>query len=509
MCNEKDLLKVLEMLRKYPFLEKMLLCQLHAQKLMNFDHLDILPNISKNIVLPWEIEAFAELSLFSTGDMPNKSFNEQNNNDFADIITTIRNFLPPHLERLKNTPNFANSFIMAVGMLQFKCQKNILNRLYRYDYFWKYQDDNIDMPAIFAQNYQGLSYDYFIELAFAIYFFASLDANTAASVGINNTSNIFLYICHTHSQAIKLLSIKRDEYILRQTEKNNNDITNAVYGFNYLYPYPFIEFQGNTYLPIPYLIIDSITESLMTRATNDNYRLREDIGKFVAQAYIQHIFKDNNVYEEVISERPYKKGKQTIDSPDVMIKNHGQFCFIDSKLSTPKLSLRIFNETDITNTIQQYAKNVRQIYNRIIDFENKLYYPFSSSSTINKSNIFGIVVVFESSFVSQRDIYAEVFKSLGINPDSDEARFIQSNITITELSDIENIAFSSYNVFSALENKRDDSTRWHDMGLYSDTIFDSDPQKLPSLLEFEDKTKIILTNLISDLINKKIIPVNE
>ena len=508
MCNKMDLSKVLDTLRSYPFFEKMLMCQQYAQDLMNYDHLEILPNITKNIVLPWEIESFAQLSIFATGDNPYKSFNNENN-DFADIITTIRNYLPPHLENLKNTPHFANDYIMAVGMLQFKCQKNILNRLYRYDYFWKYRDNNIDMPAIFTQSYQGLSYDYFIELAFAIYFFASLDTNIATNFGIKNPTDIFRYICYTHNRAVNLLSIKREEYILRQTEKNNNDITNAVYGFNYLYPYPFIEFQGNTYLPIPYLIIDSITESLVTRATNSNNRLRECIGKFVAQAYVEHIFKDNNIYEEVIPEKTYKKGNQKIDAPDVMIKDHDRFCFIDSKLSTPKLSLRNFNETDISNTIQQYAKNIQQIYNRIIDFENNLYYPFSSKSIINKSNIFGIVVVFESSFVSHRDIYAEVFKDLRINENSDEAKFILSNISITELSDIENITFSSYNVFCALEHKRDNSARWYDMGLFSDYIFDVEPQKLPSILKFEAKTKKILTNFIADLYDKNLIPKNK
>lgn len=505
MCNESDLAKILNLLRDYPFLEKMIMCQTHAQKLMEYDHLEILPNLSKNIVLPWEIEAFAQLSLFSTGDNPQKSFNDPNN-DFADIITIIRNYLHPHLERLRNTPDFADSYIMAVGMQQFKCQKNILNRLYRYDYFWKYRDNNIDMPKIFAENYQGLSYDYFIEFAFSIYFFASLSESIATNFKIVDTSHIFRNICITHHEAVKLLSIKRDDYISRQAEKLNNDITNAVYGFNYLYPFPFIEFQGNTYLPIPYLVIDSITESLITRATNGNNRLREDIGKFVVQAYVEHVFNDSNIYEEVVPEHPYKKGKQKIDAPDVMIKDRDRFCFIDSKLSTPKLSLRNFDEDDITKTIKQYAKNVQQIYNRIIDFENNLYYPFSSTADIKKANLFGIVVIFESSFVSHRDIYAEVFKELKIDDTSDEANFIKANITITELSDIENIACSSYNVFSALTSKRDDSARWYDMGLYSDSVFNVEPKKLPSMFEFENKTKLMLTDIINDLIDKKIIP---
>ena len=43
-------------------------------------------------------------------------------------------------------------------------------------------------------------------------------------------------------------------------------------------------------------------ESLITRVTNDNDRIREDIGKHVAQSYIEYILKDGNVYEEVVPE---------------------------------------------------------------------------------------------------------------------------------------------------------------------------------------------------------------
>lgn len=497
MCRKSKVERTLQLLTKYPFFEKMLVSQTCAQKLMNYDHLELFPNATRNTVLPWEIEAFAELSILSTGNHPTKSFHTPGNKDFYKIITTIRNFLPPHLEKEKNTPKFANDFFMVSGMLQFKSQKHALNRLYRYDFFWSYKNDVIDMPKVFSENYSSLTYKYFIELALSIYFFASLNGNS---------SNVFRYICSNHFDAVKLLCISRDEYIARQTEKNAGDINNAIYGFNYLYPYPFIEYNNAIFLPVPYLVVDAICESLITRATNGNDRLRENIGKYVAQSYIEHILKDGNVYEEVIPEVPYRVGRQTIDSPDIMIKDHNRFCFIDSKLSTPKLSLRIFNEEDIETNIKQYAKNVRQIYKRIIDFLDAKYYPFSGPSDLNKSNVFGIVVVFENAYIFKERILSKAFQDLKIDNESEEAIFIRSNIYITDLSDIESIAFSSYNIFTVLESKRDDSKRWNDMGLYNDDIYKDEPTKLPSMLSFETKARTILRNQVANMTSLKILP---
>ena len=136
MCKKNKMEKVLKELTKYTFFEKMLVAQTSAQKLMHFDHLELFPSETSNTVLPWEIEAFAELSILSTGSNPTKSFKTHNSKAFCKIITSIRNFLPPRLEEEMGTPKFANDFVMACGMVQFKPQKYALNRLYRYDYFW-------------------------------------------------------------------------------------------------------------------------------------------------------------------------------------------------------------------------------------------------------------------------------------------------------------------------------------------------------------------------------------
>lgn len=498
MClNGKDKLsKILNNLRNYSFFDKMLICQIYSKELMEFDHLAILENIGKN-ALPWELETFAELSILSEEKHPFKKFSPENNKDFVDTINYIRNYTHPYLNSLIGTQAFIDAYFMVNAMLQFKAQENIINRLYRYNYFWNYQDNEIDMISEFKNKYSGLTFDHFIELAHLIYFFSHKDFYQQSPIIYKQ---VYAYITQTHKAAINLLKITRKDYIVNQQSKNKGNLQNSIYGFNYLFPYPFIEYEDIIYLPLPYLIVDSVTESLLTRATNDDTHLREIIGKNVAQSYIENILKESNVYDEVVPEIAYSVGKNRIDSPDVMLKKDNLFCLIDSKLSTPKISLRQFVEEDESSIIKQYAKNIKQLYKRIQEFLNGYYYPFKDINTIDRKNVFGVVVLFENSFVSKEKVYREVCNQLNINYESCEGEYIRSNIKITELHDIERFAFSSFDFFRSLTINRDDSNKWNDISLYNDQHFkDDDIRLIPSLVSFQDKIQGMLLKAVTDL----------
>lgn len=148
-----------------------------------------------------------------------------------------------------------------------------------------------------------------------------------------------------------------------------------------------------------------------------------------------------------------------------------------------------------------------QIYKRIVDFLDAKYYPFTSHANIDKTNVFGIVVVFENAFIFKSRILTEVFKDLKIDSESAEATFIKSNIYVTDLSDIESFASSSFNIFTALESKRNDSKRWGDMGLYSNELYDHAPTKSQSLISFENETRNILKRHLARMIELRLIPV--
>ena len=89
---------VLEKLEDYSFAEKMLFCQVHSTRMMTPTSLDILN--TPNAVYPWELEIFAEFSLFASGDNPKRHINKTAD-DFVKIINDIRNYQHPYLKSQK------------------------------------------------------------------------------------------------------------------------------------------------------------------------------------------------------------------------------------------------------------------------------------------------------------------------------------------------------------------------------------------------------------------------
>ena len=472
----------------------MAFCQKYSTYIMSSSKLDFINK--PNAIYPWELEVFAEFSLFADAPRAKKSLQMDGEGEFIKIINIIRNYQHPFLRQQKNL-NFANSFVMITGLQQFKSQENILDRLYRYNYFWSFSNEKIDMPNIFANHFNGITYSRFRELGALIFFYASLN---------QPTGDIIRYLVLKYKDVVDFLKINRTDYKSQQSIKIDDNYENTIYGFNYLHPYPFIEFGGYYFLPLPYLIVDAVTESLLTRVTYDNNSLREKIGKEVAQSYMETIFKECCTYEEVLPEVEYYQGKRKLDAPDVLIKQGSCFCFIDTKLSTPKLELRKFNQKAIENTIAQYAKYIIQVYNRVKDFCEGLFYPFTNETDIDKNNVFGIVAVLEDSYISRRQIYDKVLNDLNIKPESNEATFIKTHIKFTNFRDLELFAFRSYDIFIALKEKANNPKDWNDLGLYNEYFFKNrKPKRMAAIKNFTSLNQETITSSIEELVAHGII----
>ena len=353
------------------------------------------------------------------------------------------------------------------------------------------------MHNTFLQKFGGIEYREFQNLATLAFFFASLKHNTNAIM-----SELLL----KHRNVVDQLKITREAYKQCQSDKNDDNFDNAVYGFNYLHAFPFIEYRDLIFFPLPYLIADAVTDSLLTRATNADNSLREIIGRDVAQAYIESIFKESNVYEEVLPEQAYRVGKQKIDSPDIMLKNGANICFIDTKLSTPKLEIRKFNQEEIEKTIKKYARNVIQMYHRVKDFLDGYFYPFVNSVPISPTSTFGIVAVLEDAYISRRQIYAEAFNQLQITPDSSEAKFIMEHIKFTNFRDLEMFAFHSQDIFVALLAKAQNPKEWNDMGIHNSQLYAATKSpRIASVEAFVATSRAVILDFINEMVDKGII----
>jgi hypothetical protein len=113
------------------------------------------------------------------------------------------------LKKQKNL-DFANAFIMVTGLQQFKSQENILHRIYRYNYFWNFANDKIDMKKVFSEHFNGLAYGKFRELGVLIFFYAGLE---------NTTSSVIQALTLKYMDVINLLKIL--EKIIRNSKAKN------------------------------------------------------------------------------------------------------------------------------------------------------------------------------------------------------------------------------------------------------------------------------------------------
>jgi hypothetical protein len=227
------------------------------------------------------------------------------------------------------------------------------------------------------------------------------------------------------------------------------------------------------------------------------------IGKEVIQNYLLYILKQSQSYDEVIEEFTYIKGKGKLDTPDVLCRKGSCCLLFDSKSSVPKLSLREFDDDSINITIEQYSKNVIQLYERINDFF--LYNPFCDADIV-KRDIFGIVVLFEDSYVPRRLIYEAVRTRLNLTDDCVEYEFIKSHIKVVDLKEVEDAAFFCYDYTQSMKNQRDDDSKWFDLSFKYRPDEERRSEKLVQpLQEFFDACQELYMDVTHELVEAGII----
>lgn len=482
-------------LKRYSFASKMAVCQLSSRKIMNYTSIDIHSN--RDALYPWELETFALFSLMTIDEYDSRIFKNQNDKQLVEIFNAIRNYEDPKLRVLEPNMEFANRFLMVTGQLQFKPQADIRNRFFRYNYLFSFINETINVKDAFIKKF-GCQYDEYYKPAMLLYFFFSLKPM------LSNVNSILDYIVSKHRSILSNLTITREKLCYEQLSKLDRGLDSYYYGFKYLYPHPIVEHDGAHYIPLPYLLVDATTESLMTKLTWENDNLRNAIGKEAVQSYLLYILSESKIFDDVKGEFEYQKGKQAILTPDVLAYKNDVCVLFDSKSSIPKLKLREFDDDSIIKTIEQYTKNVIQIYNRIKDFD--LYNPFNEESFVQK-NLFGIVVQFEDSYIMRHLIYEEVQKQLGLESDCYEYRFIQSNIKVVDLKEIEDAVFSSYDYVSSLIKQRDDASHWNDITFcYRNPADRGKETTIDPIRSFYHNCSELYESMVHELVEAGIVP---
>lgn len=471
-------LNFLKELERYTFDSKMIFCQKYSNRLMSCSEVDMNLAVQEN-VMPWELEVLALFSVVYDSDNAQSVFNEK---IFGEMITKIRNFWHPELIIAEKNGMYTEAYMMISMLHQFPIQGEILKKLFRYNYFFNFHNDKINMMPKFKDKF-NINYEELELFGFIFFIVMSKDAGKR----INNfTREIIFKKLFSSEKIMEILSIEKYEYKEKLKNLYNDNDLDYYYGLKIQYQYPFIVGKEYIYIPSPYLVINAVTESLLNRLTFGDNELRNKFGKEVVENYFYSIYSEISSIEWITTEITYKIGKQEFRTPDILV-GEGNYCvFFDTKALTPSLKIRRFDKVEIENEINLYAESIVQIYIQILNYIDK---NFKLNCDYEKNNIFGIVVVLEDAYISRKDIYSKVFEMLSSKniEDKEEIKnYIHSHIKIVPLREIEDNVLEGYSYLPVLLKQVYEPDRWDD---YTYNLTRENPHLIDSYRRYVDEIK--------------------
>ncbi len=438
---------IIEILKNYCFDNKMELCyKLCLAEYRKYKN----KKFGEVFVYPHELEVFAVLSILAKYENEKKLIDGDFMPVFNEMINLIKKFVPPAYKLgIKNI----RYYVSNLQINQFSLQEDYFINFYRYNYFFNFCNNRIDMKSEFFKKFD-VNYDEVLSLG-------SFLCLCSISISKELPRVYFEKILKFHPNAARLLTIERVNYIDIQMDLFNHKVENCLMGFKLFFQYPFISQGDFLYYPIPYAIKDACTSSLLYRLTEGNNKLRELVGKEVLENYIHFIHSSNNVYSEIQGEFVYKIGKKEFRSPDLMLRTNNKVVLMDIKSSVPSTNFRELNPKIQKEVSDKMANNVVQIFKNIKKFCAKEF-GFKSNTHSNLVDTYGVVIVLEDNYLDREEIANIACARLKIEINDPMYKFIHANIRILGLSEIEMLALDSTNIIDVLEFISNSPQRWYD-----------------------------------------------
>ncbi|WP_404335125.1 hypothetical protein [Planococcus rifietoensis] len=435
-------------LKRYDFGSKMRIAQKNSMEIMDFNGI-VRKDKLVNRYLPWELETFALLSISTGKEDDNQNFQGVKGvKKFNQIMNSIRNYAHPKIFSKDEEDNLFDYFLIVTGLTQFPIQEDIHYKSYRYQYIFNFKNEKVDMGEEFRVKFENEYQDY-------------LDLGIILTLNFmsKNHSQVLKYIMTEYKHIVKNLTIERQQFIELQSKITTN-YQQYLYGFKYYYQYPFITYNEKIYLPLPHLIMQSVTSSLLFRLTEGNKELRAAFGKEALENYILHILKMTNQFDEIVGDFRYPSKNGGRDTLDAMVRRD-EYCFmIDSKSMAPRLGLRDLTKEDIQATVCRLAKAVVQVYRHLTERLFKEYFPFGKNSQFLPENIFGAVIVLEESYIRREVVIKKAADLMSIREGTEEYRYLCSNIKILSLYGLERMVFEDHDIIAKLIENRDSEKNW-------------------------------------------------
>ena len=482
MNEEFDLthsdLSFLENLSNYTFESKMLFCQTYACRIMTSSEVSTELMLKSNI-MPWELEAFATFSVIY--DSPNAK-KQMNDEVFCNIITLLRNYWHPELTIAEENGTYSDYFMMISTLQQFPVQGTFLQKLFRYNFFFNFKNDNLDMKATFEEMFEN-EYRKFELFAFIIFATCSSEGQNLLQRELWQT---VLSKAFSIGSVHKQLSIDKNEYKRLLNGQYKGKISDYYYGLKIQYLYPIIEDLDCYYVPSPYLVVNAVTTSMLNRLTLGKNALRRRFGKEVIEEYLFSIYRELKTVTWISREFKYYVGRDPHLTPDVLVEELDKAILFDTKALSPSLKIRQFDKEEIEKETNTYAADILQLYRRILDLNDG---HFTLQSKFEKNDVFGVVVVLEDAAIPKHKVYDRVFEMLkeeGLDANSEICDYIHSHIKVIPLYQIEQTVLIGHSYMECLLNQVVERSKWDD---YSFFIPKKDISCIPTFKTYCDELK--------------------
>lgn len=427
---------LLSVLKRFSFEEKMRMAQncsrrtLTPNGVVDVDVLRVIPS-------PWELETFVLLAI-KAKEWKYDSFRGKNSNKFTSIINCIRNENSPFMDRI-DAESLLTWLLAVTASVQFEIQEYFPFKMFRFNYFFSFVNDKVDMPKIFKEKFACRYYEYSLLGHLLWLTFAAKDFS----------QELFTAIIKHFNVSVSNLILSRQAYI-ESLDKITTDPVNYLYCLRPSYSYPFVEYNGFVYCPLPHLLRRATTSSLMHRLTDGNAELMALVGKEVYEDYLYTIVSESGIFDEVIPEKKYTFRRAERRTADLMARRGNDFVFFDSKSFTPKIAIRTFSQMALDQDVKRLAESCAQVYRHIRQrFPNEYCY-FEHSPETPVQNIFGIVVLQENPYIRGDAIYRKAAEILKIDEDSDEFVWMYTHVGMTSIYSIERFCFSGTEVCTSL-----------------------------------------------------------
>lgn len=491
-------------LESFSFGEKMKICREYSVQFLPYLMNGLTENDLNSKVLPWDLETFALLSVFSDKESENANFETRKSQEiFINILNSIQN----HNKKITNvyTQNqkLERDSIVYLGNQQFQLQEPAIYKLYRFNYFFNFENEKINMKQKFKEKF-GTSYDDFLLCAFFIT--SALDAIKRSGLSYDEKSlTNFFYKKYAH--VFSNLTQPRQDFISLQKEVTQ-DVNDFPFCFKYFNQFPFIKHDEKIYAPLPHLLYQAITSSLLFRLTEGNNTLRATFGKEVLESYLFEITsKSSSIYDEILPEKRYKGKKGDFFPPDLTLKKEDMCVLIDIKSMAPKRDTRILEASALKSTIEMSANKVVQLYKTI---NNDSHAKFCEYSTLNKENIFGLIIVLEDSYILRKDILNVVSSKLNLSEDSIEFKWLCSNIKFINLYTYEQLVFHNKNIFTYLNHLKDNENELAELGIVDfQNIYGEDINENILISTFIKDLRTKVQELVPNLVEQGILTPTE